>query len=348
MTSETFAPPDEVKPEVASVITDAVHGLASSSPWPMRFEDWYHDIPLWLAIETPPRPRPYRVLQAGVLLVRGQQLIEISADRREDRNGSILLQPVIPESFVERIPITEVARVRPATTRLWLTAAEFPARGATWEKIQIDRPAESSDNLGEVVREWQIPAPGEAAQITRSNEAVERAPRTPPILTRLVVDYRPATNDSEVAAAQRVSVLRLFQNGVPVAAGRLEDSDLPQQWVGTGGATASALVTLIVYVEGVVRGRLDRVFREIVREQDWAQIRAGMLQIIENPPAGAVQAQAQVAMRFQPQQWALFRFDHARAEAIDAIGKIRAPIQVTKQFFLEFEWLNGRWLLRAS
>jgi hypothetical protein len=344
---EQFAPADQVSDEIASGIANAVHGLKAKSGWSMRFEDWYHDLPVWLGVERSPATRPYRVLQASVLLVRNEEFIEVTCERRENINGSVILKPVIDEPFVQRMPIRELGRVGEVVNTLWARTAEFPRRRESWNTISIDRPS-PPEELGAYIRTWHVPEPVYAYQLPAMNQVPERAPRIPPTPAQLIVDYRSANGDEDAVALEKEAILSFFRDGLPTTAGAIQELGIPDQWTGTGGKAGGAVITLVVLMEGALRKRVDRTLKEIVKQGSWNTIKGGLLRILQSREPRLAGAYLQLAMRFGPEQWVLFRFDHGQEEAIERIGAIGVAIEATTRFLLEFEWISGRWRLTAG
>jgi hypothetical protein len=347
LTPEQFAPADQVSDDVASAIANGVRQLKAKSTWPMRFENWYHDLPVWLGVEMPPTNEPYRVLQASVLLVRGEQLIEVTCERRESVNGSVVLQPVINEPFFERMPIREAGRFGEVADTLWTRTAEFPRRHESWDTISIDRPP-PSEELGDYIRTLHVPEPAWGYQLPAANQSREHAPKPPPRPARLIVDYRSPTSDNEAVALEQRALLGFFRDGLSTTTGTIQDLGIPEQWTGTGGQSGGALITLVLLIEGTLRKRVDRTLKEIVNQQSWKTVKSGLQRILQSQEPPIAGAYVQLAMRFRSEQWILFRLGHGQAEAIDRIGAIGVAIEAMPRFFLEFEWSNGKWKLTVS
>ena len=193
MSGLSLAPTDDVSEQLEGAIERAIEALPSDRR--LILESWYHDQPVWLAIEDVPRGWPHRAAQVAVVRLDHDIKAELTVEIRRRTDNELILPRVARPTYVS---IKDVDSIGFLLRRLWMDAEEATSN------VRLPQSARDDEQ-------------SEVGRLRAVDSAIYQAP-PPPRVSRAVVVA--ADNASEEIASA------LFDLSIVSGSRRIDPAEL--------------------------------------------------------------------------------------------------------------------------
>jgi hypothetical protein len=205
MAGVSFARAEEVSDDVADAIERAIGSLPSKRR--LTLESWYHDLPIWLAIEDIRSWLPQRAAQVAVVRDGDHLTIELSVEVRRISDGELILprdtEPV-------RLGLEQLETLRRVLQQMWESAE------ASQTNVRVPLSHEELNDMIEERSSAALAGPYEPTPIARVTRVVLVTPSGQSILNHDSLEVPVAIESRRIDPADFNISLQSETNSVQV------------------------------------------------------------------------------------------------------------------------------------